>query len=142
MRKVYLAGNMKHLSYKEAMAWRKTLMNEIDCRNYGEFTFVCPPVYYNYEKQNHKSEKEIKDYELMQLSECDIMVVSLDRVNESVGTHFEIAMADYMKQSGKHIMVLGLGDPAGVHPWILDSISRIEPNEELLADYIAFYFGV
>ncbi|MBS5433084.1 MAG: hypothetical protein KHY12_04885 [Firmicutes bacterium] len=65
------------------------------------------------------------------------MVVNLDGINDSVGSHYEIATVDAIKD--RFVPVIGIGDPEGVHPWILDSLLRIEDNYDSAAEFIGTY---
>lgn len=140
---IYTAGNMKSISKSEAMNWRLDVQykllklltdSDIDVR------FYHPPLFYNYEDQNHRTEREVKEWEINHLKDSNIMIVNLENVNESVGTHYELATADASNQSGgNYIYVIGFGNPDQVHPWILESLFRIEPNIESAVRYIADY---
>ena len=135
---IYTCGKMSGLSLDEQMGWRvrfEKAMRSASPRS--SIRFVHPPFFYNYEDDAYYSQEEVKRWELGTLRDkCDIVVVNLDGINESVGSHYELAVIDTLP---KFVPVIGIGDPDGVHPWILDSILRIEDDCYAAADYIAAY---
>ena len=139
--KIYTAGKMSGLSYQEQMNWRKEIEWAVEKKTNKKVHFIHPPVYYNYENQDYKSEKEIKDWEINQVRNSDIVIVNLDEVNDSVGTHYELCTVDAINSFGnKHIFVIGIGKlETSIHPWIQLSIHRQEETFEDAADYIVNY---
>ena len=106
--------------------------------DYGiyKIEFVNPYNYYNYENHMHKTEKEIMLWELRKVRECDLLVVNLDRINESVGGVFEIIEAH-----NNGIGVIGINENRyEVHPWIMEYVERVEDNFYDLCSYIAKYY--
>ena len=115
--RIYTAGAMKSLSFDEYYTWRKRLEWYLS-KSDTTFKFFHPPEYYNYEQRFHKSEREIKEFELNQLRQCDIMVVNLEHIEDSIGTHMELGYVNAVNSFGnKHIYVIGFGENK-VHPWI------------------------
>jgi len=141
--KIYTAGKMSGLSYTEQTAWRidfeEALLSKASCK----VTIVNPPMYYNYLSQNHNSEAEVKEWDLNQVRDSDIVVVNLQGIESSIGTHFELGFINAINSfGGKHIYVVGIGNPKKLHPWIDLSMFRCEPDVESAADYIANYLLV
>lgn len=140
--KIYTIGAMKNKTLEDTMHWREELISALKFHDERTPKVITPPIYYNYTHHYQKSEKEIKDWELAQLKKCDVAVVNLDDVNNSVGSHYELATVDAFNKSGGHIFVIGIGDPTDVHPWIVDSCFRIEPTIEDAALYIMNYLNI
>ena len=139
MYRIYTCGKMKGLTYEEAMSWREKVELEIRFLT-DKAMCIHPPRYYSYQEQNQKTEREIFEYELSQVKNCDVLIVNLADIEQSVGSCFEIATAVAANNmGGHHTYIIGIGSPAGHHPWILESCMRIEPDEHSAAEYIAGY---
>ena len=137
---IYTCGKMNGLSLEEQMSWRIRLERALlDAAPEGaKLEFIHPPFFFNYEYDSHKSQREIKQWEISVVkNKTDILVVNLEGINDSVGSHFEIAAADSVQN--RFLPIIGIGDPSGVHPWILDSLLRIEEDFNSAADYISTY---
>lgn len=139
---------MRGIPYDEQMKWRRLLetgVNNLSDKR-STFSFVHPPVFYNYEFKHHKSESELKEWELNQLRDCDVMVINLEDINASIGAHFELGFANAMNMfGGKHIFIIGIGteqEVEGLHPWIQESIFRLEPDIPSAAKFISSYLLV
>ena len=79
MKKIYTCGKMSGISYVEQMAWRLKIESEIkSALSYTDerVKFVHPPYYYNYEEKYHKTEREILEWEMAQVHDCDIVIVN------------------------------------------------------------------
>lgn len=145
--RIYTAGKMAGLELNEQMAWRTEA--ELWVRDKAVFAgipqdkikFIHPPTFYRYETNYHQSEKEVKDWELNQIRNCDAVIVNLDDVKSSVGTHYELATVDAVNAFGdKHIFVIGVGGAnEDLHPWIEETLHRRESNFQDAADYIVNY---
>lgn len=138
--KIYTSSKMSGVPYDEQLRWRHELENRIKSLTDVPLRFVHPPLYYNYGVTLHKSEREIKEWELAQIKESNIVVVNLDGVNDSVGTHYELSYIDAINRSyPNHIFVIGIGDDSNIHPWIKESLFRCESNIESAARFITSY---
>ena len=148
--RIYTAGKMAGLSSYDQMEWRKRI--EISVRHaadivgisQSEIEFIHPPMFYQYGKTNFQSEREVKDWDLNQVRNSDIVIVDLDTVETSTGTHYELGMVDAVNSFGnKHIFVIGIGGENKVlHPWIEDTLHRREVDYDDAADYIVNYLLV
>lgn len=141
MIKIYTAGKMAGLTYKQQMEWREKLEKLVYERTSDPVKFIHPPRFYSYSYPTHKSEREVMDWDLGHLKECDIVAVNLEGITTSIGTHFELATVNALNQSGnKHIYTIGFNkSDQNLHPWIELSLHRYENTIEEAADYIAQY---
>lgn len=146
--RIYTAGKMSGTSLQKQTEWRFEIERHIReaAERYGRssdnsLVFIHPPLYYNYELKKHRTEREVKDWEVNQIRKSDIMIVNLDGINHSVGAHFELSVADSVNAfGGKHIYVIGVGkSEEPLHPWIQLSLHREEEDFEKAAEYIADY---
>ena len=138
--KIYTAGKMSGLTFSQQMKWRREVECQLRMFSDKPLKFLHPPLYYNYETKLHKTEAEIKTWELNQIRDCDIVVVNLNEINSTVGTHFELGFIDAMNMFGnKHIYVVGIGDNKNLHPWIELSMLRIEPTIKEACSFICNY---
>ena len=133
---------MSGISFIEQMMWRSRIESEIksslDCGQ--SVKFIHPPLYYNYEENNHKTEREILEWEMTQVHDCDILIVNLDGIEDTTGSHMELGAVQGINRFGdKHIFVVGLGKPENLHPWIKESCIRIEDDYAKAAEYIVEY---
>ena len=139
--KIYTAGKMNGLSFEEQMLWRVMLHKAILSHEDVNVKVIHPPLYYNYEAKDNQSEREILEWELFQLYDSDVMVVNLDEIDSTIGTHIEIGMAHTINNfTDKHIFIIGFGgDVENLHPWIKEACIRIEKNVEDVANYLYEY---
>lgn len=148
--RIYTAGKMAGLSSYDQMEWRKRI--EISVRraadivgiSQSEIRFIHPPMFCQYGEAYFQSEREVKDWDLNQVRNSDIVIVDLDTVETSTGTHYELGMVDAVNSFGnKHIFVVGIGGENKVlHPWIEDTLHRRETDYDDAADYIVNYLLV
>lgn len=135
-KKFYLCGKMSGMSLEDSNEWKERFISNMLNRGIYKIEFVNPSKYYNYENHVHKTEKEIMLWELRKVRECDLLVVNLDRINESVGGVFEIIEA---RNNG--IGVIGINENRyAVHPWIMEYVDRVEDNFDDLCSYITKYY--
>lgn len=139
--KIYTCGRMSGISYEEQMKWRNDIEYLIKMRTNKSVTFIHPPLFYGYHEKMHKTEREIKEWELSQICNCDIVIVNVKGISQSIGSHIEIGAIDGANIVGnKHIAVIGIGEPDDtIHPWIDLSFLRYEKDLIDAADYIAKY---
>lgn len=136
--KIFTAGKMGGLSYDEQMKWRNNLEMILRARCDKSFTFVHPPMFYQY--GDEVNEREAREWEINQLKDSDIVVVYLDNIADSIGTHIELGIIEAMNEFGyKHIHLIGVGKQNVDHPWIQMGMLRQENTLEDAADYISTY---
>ena len=143
--KIYTCGKMSGIPFEKQMNWRQALEMLVKDKydGYYKIKFIHPPLYFNYEHMMHKSEREILDWEMMQLHDCDIVIVNLEGINSTVGSHMELGAVQGINRFGdKYIYVVGIGDDNNLHPWIKETCNRIESNYSDAATYITEYLLV
>lgn len=149
--RIYTAGKMAGLSSYDQMEWRKRIENRVRqaASNAGisqsQIIFIHPPCFYEYGENYHQSEREVKEWDLNQVRTSDIVIVDLDTVESSIGTHYELATVDAVNAfGGKHIFVIGIGGGVDkeLHPWIADTMHHHEYNYDDAARYIVNYLMV
>lgn len=136
---VYLAGcegwyhnNLPNNHYYTE--WR--LAVEEWCEKFADNIRVINPCrYYDYKDNCHKSDSEIRRYDLHRVRSCDVVLANLDHIKDSTGTMNEIFVADENR-----IPVIGFYEfnDEGTswadnrykkEPWIIDACHRIEDDE-------------
>ena len=143
--KIYLAGKMSGLTYDEQMGWRNEISRFLEYNTAGnvKLTIISPPRYYNPNDENAASiEEEAMKWDLNQIRDSNIVVVNLDDIASSIGTHIEIGFINAMNSFGhKHIYVVGFGKtkPDELHPWIRHNLFHYEPCAGSAARYICDY---
>ena len=141
--KIYTCGKMSGIPYEEQMRWRNNFTSCLKKENDfidRKITIINPPIFYNYEHKVHKTEREILDWEMKQLHDCDIVVINFDGIDSTVGSHMELGAIQGINRFGdKYIFVIGIGKEDELHPWILETCNRIEPDCESAAKYVAEY---
>jgi len=131
---------MAGLSYEEQMGWRKEIEHLIKQKTEANITFIHPPTYYRYDKTEHKSEREVKDWDLNQVKDSDIVIVNLSDIDDSVDTYYKLGVIDSMNSFGyRHIYVIGVGKSNANHPLINLTLLRQEDNFEDAAEYVVNY---
>lgn len=139
--KIYTCGKMNGIPFGEQMRWRYQIENEIRMRTDRAITFIHPPLFYGYHMNFHKSEKEVMDWELKQILECDIIIANLEGIMSSIGSHMELGAACGAKlSSSRNISIIGIGEPEEpIHPWLKMCQLRYEKDIADAATYIVNY---
>lgn len=145
--KIYTVGKMKGISIKEQNAWRMEIEEAIKYHTDMldiPVQFVHPSWFYEYDRAFHKTEREVYEWELNQLADSDIVIVNLDGIEDSVGSHMELGFIEALNQySQRHIYVIAIGKmPEDLHPWLKEVVFRHETNIEDAAEYIVDYLLV
>ena len=139
IRKIYTAGKMGGLSYEDQMDWRWQLEKQMRAMD-ADAIFIHPPQYYRYGESLHKTEREAMMWDLSQIRESDIVVVNLNNIADSIGTHMELGFIEALNQTGsKHIYVIGIGQANCNHPWFNEVLHRREDTVNDAANYICTY---
>ena len=136
--RIYLAGGMTGISLEEQTKWRKQVQDAI---KYGEYDlnktpiFFDPTTHYSLFEKEHKSEREVFEYDLYNLKHSDIVVVNFN-APESIGTAMELMLA-----KENHMPVIGLNkNDVELHPWVSECVTRVCDNMRELVEYVVEYF--
>lgn len=141
--KIFTAGKMGGLTYKQQMDWRNKIENLIASSTDKSVVFIHPPKYYQYCDNNVEQDIESRIWETNQLKDCDIVIVDLRTIADSIGTHVELGIVEAINTiSNKFVYVIGIGEPNIDHPWISQSVFHREDTLEDAADYIINYLLV
>ena len=139
---IYLSGGMSGLSFEEQTAWRRDLKNCInDSYKYGSYqnkpVFFDPTKFYNFERKQHETEREVFEFDLNGVRKSDLVIVSFNDP-KSIGTAMELIVA-----KEHNIPVIGLNvDSKELHPWLTECCTRIFTDMEELVDYIKGFYLV
>ena len=134
---VYLAGcetwyykndNRYFEEWRETVeAWFKAFCEDV--------VIINPCNYYSFDEKLHKTDAEIRRFDLHKVRCSDVVLVNLDHITDSVGTLNEIFLADelgipvigFYEFNGEHDMFHN--DKYKEESWILDACHRIENDE-------------
>lgn len=131
--KIFTSGKMGGLSYRQQMEWRREIEKQIRGQTIKPLTFIHPPMFYQY----RDNEIEAMNWEMNHLIDSDIVIVNLENIANSIGTHMELGVVDAVNKAlPKNIYVVGIGEPDTSHPWISNSLFHTEECIEDAAEYI------
>lgn len=135
---IYLSGGMTNLPFDEQMNWRTQFQNAIKYGDYNYRKKACffnPPQYYSLDKQEHRSEREVFEFDLNMLRKSDLVVVNFNDPN-SIGTAMELAIA-----KERRTPIIGLNrDKNKLHPWLAEVTTRMcDDMRELVEHVVEFY---
>lgn len=138
--KIYMAGGMSGLSLDEQMKWRNQIRNEIKFNNSDTKktpSFISPPDYYSPSTTEHKSEREVMEFELNYVRKADLVIVNFN-VPKSIGTAMELMLAKEY-----NIPVIGINaDGHELHPWLELCTTRMCDNiREVVNHVVNFYLN-
>ena len=137
--RVYLSGGMGNLSFEEQSRWRQQIIDAIkynyDCEK--KVSFFNPVNYYNFEEVRYRSEREVMEFDLYNLRNSNLVVVSFNDV-KSIGTAMELMLAKEY-----HIPVIGFGvNGQSIHPWLLECCTRVcDSLKEAVNHIVEFYLN-
>lgn len=135
--KIFTAGKMGGLSYDQQIAWRREIEDLIRKATTKSVAFVHPPMFYQYKENDPQNNVESMNWEISQLIDSDILIVDLNNISYSIGTHIELGIAEAVnKIAQKNIFIVGVGKPDTNHPWIVNGMFHCEETPEDAADYI------
>ena len=140
MKKIYTAGKMSGLTLNKQVSWRNEFASLVEDLGVS-VNVVIPPFYYNPGDPDAANiEAEAKEWDLAQIRDSDIVVINLDGIEDSIGTHYELGYINAINSFGnKHIYVVGFGGNKELHPWIKLTLFHWEPNVIGAADFVAKY---
>lgn len=138
--KIYLAGKMSGLSFEQMNTWRTHLKEELKLiandSNYN-LIVINPVDYYNFTENRQQS--EIENFDLAHVITSNIVIANLDGLKSSDGTKIELYEANY----NHRIPVIVFGNKKlykELHPWIKNSITRVENNMQDVISYIRDFY--
>lgn len=135
--KIYLSGGMGSLSMEEQSKWRNQIIKEINfnCHCEKKPIFFNPVDYYNFEEKQHKTEKEIVEFDLNALRNSDLIIVNFNDP-KSIGTCAELAIA-----YDRHIPIIGINkDKSELHPWLTEFTMRMCDSVREAVEYTVNFF--
>jgi nucleoside 2-deoxyribosyltransferase len=129
---------MSGLSFEEQTKWRRRFQDAI---KYGGFDlnknpiFFDPTMYYSLFEKQHKSEREVFEFDLNALRKSDLVIVNFN-VPQSIGTAMELMLANEL-----HIPIIGYNkNDFELHPWLECCCSRICDSFEELVTHVADFY--
>lgn len=133
---IYLSGGMSGLSLENQKAWRDDFIQMIVKRSFTKAPqFFNPPNYYSPSIKEHKSEKEVMDFELYNIRKSDLVVVNFN-VPKSIGTAMELMLAKEL-----NIPIIGLNEhKVELHPWLIECCTRMCDSIDELVDHVAYFY--
>lgn len=135
--KIYLSGGMGSLSMEEQSKWRSQIIKEIkfNCECEKKPIFFNPVDYYNFEEKQHKTEREIVEFDLNAVRNSDLIIVNFNDP-KSLGTCAELAIA-----YDKHIPIVGINkDGVQLHPWLDTFTTRMCDSVREAVDYVVDFY--
>ena len=137
--KIYLSGSMTNSSWEEQTKWRKQFRDAIKFGDYDytkSVAFFDPTQYYNFEEKKHKSEREIMEFDLYNLRNSDLVLVNLgNNGDKSIGTSMELMLSKEL-----HIPVIAFNGNKEMHPWILETCSRMCTSLKEAVEYVVDFY--
>jgi nucleoside 2-deoxyribosyltransferase len=137
--KIYLSGSMSGVSLEEQTKWRRKVVDAIKhgYEHEKKATFFNPVDHYNFEERQHKTEKEIMEYDLYNLRNSNLVIVNFNNI-WSIGTAMELMLAKEM-----HIPVIGWNSSGeDLHPWLAECTTRLCDNlRETVEHVVNFYLN-
>ncbi len=135
---IYLAGGMGNLSFEEQNQWRVRikcyLEDFVDSRLYKVYV-INPVDYYNFQEKQHKSEREVMEFDLYKVRHSDLIIVNFNDP-KSLGTVAELAVAHEHQ-----IPIIGLNENKNeLHPWCTELCNRIFDNMDEMLSYITEFY--
>lgn len=136
--KCYMAGRMQNLSFEDMNSWREKATLLLKEKSDNMVHTENPCHFYNFKRDpNTYTEKEVKEFDLHLVKNCDIMLVNLDFA-DSIGTAIELHMAHDVWG----IPVIAFREEHNKsHPWIDLSVTKFcKTLEEAIDHIMEFYF--
>lgn len=131
--KVYLSGASRCLK-DEGDKWRKEceeLVEQLD----WDINVVNPNTFFNYSTMKPDTDKQCMTCLLHHVKTADIILLSLDHSESSVGTGFELGMARALG-----IPVIGFGKGIEVYEWAKEICDCVFDNMGEALSYIYCYY--
>lgn len=149
MKKCYLAGAIT--CYGELADYPKRWRDEAKewfSRNSDNINTISPMDYYLPNKRLHKRESEIMRFDLRKVEEADVILVNLERINESFGTIQELFAAWKLNKP-----IIAFYETTeewseekvskSFHDWLYEEVDRIETGKYAMhnaMEYVRNYY--
>lgn len=138
--KIFTSGKMGGLDFSEQISWRKELADKVKTFCDKGVKVINPPQYFDYSSRDQTLAKR---WEYEQIADSDIVVVNLNNIKDSIGTHMELGLIDGINRTReKKIYVVGIGEPNVDHPWIETSLFKQVQTIDEAVDFIISYLLV
>lgn len=140
--KIYLAGGMQDLSFKEQNEWREYIKNTLKERYYdGSLKYaldiINPCDYYNFEQgEKYDTYSEVMRFDLHQVKTSDLLIVNLNSKN-SIGTAMEMATA---YNCSIPIISFTAFEVNELHPWFICTSEKILKSADDTVNYVSDYY--
>lgn len=135
--KIYLAGACKDIP-DEGAKWREEATKKLHAISKWTdkpIDVFNPIDYFKYSASNYKTPKQVKTYYMSQLKKCDLVLVNLNKTNNSVGTGQECQYA-----VDHEIPIIGFGD-TNSYSWISEvDCDVVFETMSVAIDYIKDYY--
>lgn len=144
--KIYLAGGMANLSFKEQNRWREKIINRLR-PNYPQLEVINPTDYFNFQSIKYKSQREVKNFDIREVKTSDLVIVYFNDP-KSIGTAQELQCANdydipvigiWESEENKQRKILGK-PPKKLHPWLEESCERIFEDLDECIDYVIEFY--
>lgn len=132
-----------YVGTNKAEEWRE-YVKEFFEKYTDNFKVINPTDYYKYDKNYHKTDKEVFRFDLRKVSHSDIILVNLNDIRKSIGSCIEIyeAYKNGMPIIGFLDKELPIEEMIQlIHPWIYCCIDRIETGENSLGHAMEYIIG-
>lgn len=134
---VYLAGKCRGLS-DEGTQWRNEIAVKLQTVAEwinSDIRVIDPTKYFSYSENKHKSNKQVKEFFLDKISQCDLVIVNLDDSDSSVGTAQECQFA-----VDNRIPIVGFGTK-NMYEWIAEVDCQVVfDSMHEVVDYVRDYY--
>lgn len=134
---IYLAGAVKNMP-DEGSQWRREATNrflQIEELSDIEIAIINPTKYFTYSENKHKTQKQVKEFYLNKILNCDLVLCNCDYSDSSIGTAQEIQYA-----VDHNIPVIGFGTK-NTYPWITEVDCQVVfDTMDKAIEYIANYY--
>lgn len=141
-KKIYLCGKCEGWSYEKMNSWRENIESLLQYTNEHITTFN--PCYYWKDKFENKQPRtdfenlQIKKFDLHHLKTSDILVVNCEDLHTSVGSVYEIAVAEQLS-----IPIIAFNvSKFNRHDWLTSSFDWCCVNIRDVVDIINTHYNI
>lgn len=140
---VYLAGSCECESLASRSTWRSICEKWFE-ENSDGFTVVNPVAYFDYSRNDHKSDTEVFRFFNRKVKESDVILVNLRNIRKSVGTICELAWAYEHNipiiafSGGENEMEDEDVQRQIFHSWVVEMCDRIEVGMNAMVNALEY----